>query len=220
MKILLLEDEKTLGRQICTALETAGLTTDWREDGEDGGFLSLTESYDAIVLDLGLPKKDGLTILRELRNENYDTPVIILTARSGWRDRVDGLDAGADDYLTKPFRMEELIARLRALIRRSAGQTNPILRHAQIELDTRSGNVTVADKAINLTSKELGLLNYLIHHSSRVIPRTEISEHLYGYDADPDSNTIEVFIRRLRGKLGKGSIETVRGLGYRLGGEK
>ena len=214
MRLLVVEDDKNLNRQIVTALENAGYAVDRAFDGEEGGFLAETEPYDAIVLDIGLPKSDGISVLTKLRRAGRKTPVIILTARDRWSDKVDGFDAGADDYVTKPFHMEELLARVRALLRRAAGHVTSELVCGPVRLDTRSGRVAVEGAPVKLTSHEYRLLSYLMHHSGRIISRGELTEHLYEQDFDRDSNTIEVFVGRLRKKLGVDLIQTVRGLGY------
>jgi len=182
----------------------------------DGHHLGDTEPYDAVVLDLGLPELDGITILERWRRDGRDMPVLILTARDRWSDKVTGIDAGADDYLSKPFYMEELLARLRALLRRSAGHASNELEHGPLRLDTRAARVTLDGIAVALTSHEYRLLAYLMLHPERVISRSELVEHLYDQSFDKDSNTIEVFVGRLRKKLRPQLIETVRGLGYRL----
>jgi len=218
MRVLLVEDEMALAGQVQRALESDGRVVDVARDGEEGSFLGATEPYDAIVLDLGLPKKDGNAVLRDWREQGIKAPVLILTARDSWRDKVAGLDAGADDYLTKPFQMDELLARLRALLRRSSGQPNPVFKHGAFEFDTRSGRVTVDGSHVQLTAQETNVLGYLIAHKDRVVSRTELSEHVYGYDTERDSNTIEVFIGRLRKKLGQKIIVTIRGRGYQFDG--
>ncbi len=217
MRILLVEDEKALAAQVREALERDGRVVDLASDGEEGSFLGSTEPYDAIILDLGLPKKDGHAVLRDWRESGVTAPVLILTARDSWRDKVAGLDSGADDYLTKPFQMDELLARVRALIRRTGGQSNPVFRRGALEFDTRSGRASLNGQSVSLTAQETNVLAYLIHNEHKVVSRTELSEHVYGYDGDRDSNTIEVFIGRLRRKLGPGLIETIRGRGYQLG---
>jgi two-component system OmpR family response regulator len=217
MRILLVEDERVLSSQIREALERDGRVVDVAMDGEEGSFLGSTEPYDAIILDLGLPKKDGHAVLRDWRESGVKAPVLILTARDSWRDKVAGLDSGADDYLTKPFQMDELLARLRALIRRAGGQSNPVFKRGALEFDTRSGRASLNGQSISLTAQETNVLAYLILNENKVVSRTELSEHVYGYDGDRDSNTIEVFIGRLRRKLGPGLIETIRGRGYQLG---
>jgi two-component system OmpR family response regulator len=214
VRLLVVEDDKNLNRQIVTALENAGYAVDRAYDGEEGGFLGETEPYDAVVLDIGLPKSDGISVLNKWRRAGLKTPVIILTARDRWSDKVDGFDAGADDYVTKPFHMEELLARVRALLRRAAGHVTSELVCGPVRLDTRSGRVAVEGAPVKLTSHEYRLLSYLMHHSGRIISRGELTEHLYDQDFDRDSNTIEVFIGRLRKKLGVDLIQTVRGLGY------
>ncbi|MGF9764283.1 response regulator transcription factor [Microvirga sp. 0TCS3.31] len=216
MRLLVVEDDKTLNKQIVTALEQAGYAVDTAMDGEEGQFLGDTEPYDAIILDLGLPKVDGVSVLTAWRREGRKTPVIILTARDRWSDKVQGFDAGADDYVTKPFHMEELLARVRALLRRSAGHATSEISCGPVKLDTRSGRVTVDGNPVKLTSHEYRLLSYLMHHMGRIVSRGELTEHLYDQDFDRDSNTIEVFIGRLRKKLGVDIIQTVRGLGYLL----
>ena len=216
MRILIVEDEPNLGRQLRSTLEGAGYAVDLATDGVDGHFLGETESYDAVVLDLGLPEMDGLTILNKWRKAERDMPVLVLTARDSWSDKVAGLDAGADDYLAKPFQTEELIARLRALIRRSAGHASSVLEAGDIRLDTRSGKVSKGGEPVKLTAQEYKLLSYLMHHKGKVVSRTELIEHIYDQDFDRDSNTIEVFVTRIRKKLGAETITTIRGLGYSL----
>jgi len=216
MRILVVEDEPTLQRQLKSALEAGGYAVDAASDGEDGHFLGSTESYDAIVLDLGLPKMDGLKVLEAWRREGRTMPVLVLTARDSWSDKVAGLDAGADDYLAKPFQIEELQARLRALIRRSSGHASSEIEVGPMVLDTRSSRVTVNGDVVRLTAQEYKLLAYLVHHKGKVISRTELTEHIYDQDFDRDSNTIEVFVTRIRKKLGVDLIRTVRGLGYCL----
>ncbi len=185
-------------------------------NGEDALHFGKEEPLDAAILDLGLPKLDGISVLKGWRSAQKKFPVIILTARDNWGEKVAGIDAGADDYLTKPFHMEELLARIRSVIRRSTGHTTSVLSIQGLTLDLASNRVRLNGSSINLTSFELRLLNYLMHHPNTVIDKATLSEHIYGYDEDKDSNTIEVFIGRLRKKLPEGLIETVRGLGYRL----
>jgi two-component system OmpR family response regulator len=216
MRLLVVEDDKDLNRQIVTALEQAGYAVDRAFDGEEGHYLGESEPYDAVILDLGLPKMDGVAVLQGWRRSGKAMPVIILTARDRWSDKVQGFDAGADDYVTKPFHMEEILARVRAVLRRAAGHATSELVCGQVRLDTRSNRVTVDGNPIKLTSHEYRLLSYLMHHVGRVVSRTEIVEHLYDQDFDRDSNTIEVFVGRLRKKLGVDAIQTVRGLGYIL----
>lgn len=216
MRVLIVEDEPSLGQQLRNTLEGAGYAIDLATDGEEGLFLGQTESYDAVVLDLGLPEIDGLTVLDRWRKEGKVMPVLVLTARDSWSDKVAGLDAGADDYVAKPFQSEELIARLRALIRRASGNASSELIAGDIRLDTRSGKVTKAGEPIKMTAQEYKLLSYLIHHKGKVVSRTELIEHIYDQDFDRDSNTIEVFVTRIRKKLGQDVITTIRGLGYSL----
>lgn len=217
MRLLIVEDDRDLNRQLVTALEEAGYVVDSAVDGEEGHFLGDTEPYDAVVLDLGLPSLDGLSVLEKWRRDGRTMPVLILTARDRWSDKVAGIDAGADDYVAKPFHMEEVLARVRALVRRAAGHASNELTCGPIRLDLRAGRVTVAGAPVKLTSHEYRLLSYLLHHQGKVISRTELTEHLYDQDFDRDSNTVEVFVGRLRKKVGSGMIETIRGLGYRLG---
>ncbi|MCE9650557.1 MAG: response regulator transcription factor [Parvibaculum sp.] len=216
MRLLVVEDDPDLNRQLVTAFQEAGYVVDSATDGEDGHFLGDTEPYDAVVLDLGLPEMDGVTVLEKWRRAGRMMPVLILTARDRWSDKVAGFDAGADDYVAKPFFMEEVLARIRALLRRSTGHATSELECGPLRVDTRTSRVTVNGAAVKLTSLEYRLIEYLIHHQGRIISRTELVEHLYDQDFDRDSNTIEVFVGRLRRKLGKDMIETVRGLGYRL----
>ncbi len=216
MRLLIVEDEPNLGQQLKSTLEGAGYAVDLATDGEDGHYLGLTEAYDAIILDLGLPEIDGLTVLDRWRREGKTFPVLVLTARDSWSDKVAGLDAGADDYLAKPFQTEELIARLRALIRRAAGNASAEMIAGDVRLDTRSGRVTLAGEPVKLTAQEYKLLSYLLHHKGKVVSRTELIEHIYDQDFDRDSNTIEVFVTRIRKKLGADVITTIRGLGYSL----
>ncbi len=214
MRLLVVEDDKDINRQVVAALEEAGYVADKAYDGEEGGYLGESEPYDAIILDMGLPKADGVSVLQKWRRAGVKTPVIILTARDRWSDKVDGFDAGADDYVTKPFHMEELMARVRALLRRAAGHASSQIACGPVTLDTRSGKVFVDGAQVKLTSHEYRLLSYLMHHTGRVVSRAELTEHLYDQDFDRDSNTIEVFVGRLRKKLGVDLIQTVRGLGY------
>ncbi|MCT6861515.1 response regulator [Bartonella apis] len=216
MRILVVEDDRDLNRQLVEALNGAGYVADRAYDGEEGYFLGDTESYDAVVLDLGLPKMDGISIVERWRENSRSMPVLILTARDRWSDKVAGIDAGADDYVVKPFHMEEVLARLRALIRRASGHASSELVCGPITLDTKTSRVTVNGSQIKLTSLEFALLSFLMHHQGEIISRTGLTEHLYDQDFDRDSNTIEVFIGRLRKKLGIDVIETIRGMGYRL----
>ena len=216
MRILVVEDDQNLNRQLVEALQENGYVVDKAFDGEEGHFLGDTEPYDAIVLDLGLPVMDGVSVLTKWRRSGKKTPVLILTARDRWSEKVAGFDAGADDYVTKPFNMEEILARLRALVRRAAGHASAELVCGPVALDTANAKVTVDGKAIKLTSLEFRLLAYLMHHSGKVVSRTELVEHLYDQDFDRDSNTIEVFVGRLRKKLGVDVLQTIRGMGYSM----
>lgn len=216
MRILLAEDEPQLCEQIKKLLGVEGRVVDVAHNGTDALHLGATEPYDMIILDIGLPERDGISVLREWRNSGVKTPVLILTARDGWSERVDGLDAGADDYMTKPFHMPELAARVRAILRRQSGQLNPVIEMGDVSLDTRNGRVSVAGIPVDLTAQEIAVLTYLAHNLGRMVSRTELSEHIYEYDGDRDSNTIAVFITRLRKKLGPDLITTVRGRGYMI----
>ena len=216
MRVLVAEDEAALARQIAGALTAAGYAVDVADDGARADFLARTEPYDAVVLDLGLPKADGLTILKGWRDGGVAVPVLVLTARGSWHEKVTGIDLGADDYVAKPFQIEEVLARVRALIRRAARQPTPELRCGLLTLDPRAARVTFAGEPVRLTSHEFRVLSYLMHHRDRVVPQAELSDHIYDADADRDSNTVEVFIARLRRKIGADVIETVRGLGYRI----
>ncbi|WP_180682933.1 response regulator transcription factor [Tepidicella baoligensis] len=216
MRLLLVEDEPSLRRQLHAALEAAGYAVDVADNGQDAWLLGDVNPYDVVVLDLGLPVLDGITVLKRWRQSGRHMPVMILTARDSWSDKVAGIDAGADDYLAKPFHMEELLARLRALIRRQQGHASATLSCGDVVLDTRTGRVTRGGEPVALTSHEYRVLAYLMHRAGSVVSRTELTEHIYAQDFDRDSNTIEVFIGRLRKKLSPDLIETVRGLGYRL----
>jgi len=217
VRVLVIEDDARLREQLVSSLEQGGYAVDAAQDGETGHFLGETETVDAIILDLGLPQLDGLSLLRKLRASGSRTPVLILTARDAWHEKVEGIDAGADDYLAKPFNMEELLARLRALIRRATGHASAVLEHAGVTLDTRTARVSINGNPVKLTAHEYRVLLYLMHHAGVVVSRSELVEHIYAQDFDRDSNTIEVFVRRLRSKLGQDVIHTERGLGYRLG---
>jgi two-component system, OmpR family, response regulator len=214
MRLLVVEDDLDLSRQLVAALTEAGYATDVAFDGEEGGHLGETEPYDTIILDLGLPKADGLTVLRRWREKDVRTPVLILTARDRWNEKVAGINAGADDYVAKPFQMEEIIARVRALLRRRAGLARAELQCGPLRLDTLTTAVTCDGETVKLTGLEYRLLSYLMHHQPRVVSRSELVDHLYQQDFDRDSNTIEVFIGRLRRKIPADVIHTVRGLGY------
>lgn len=214
MRLLVVEDDRDLNRQLVKALGQAGYAVDSAFDGEEAQFLGETEPYDAVILDLGLPKLDGVSVLEAWRGAGRKMPVLVLTARDGWSDKVKSFDAGADDYVTKPFHIEEILARLRALVRRATGHASSDLVCGPIRVDTRAGRVLVNGEPIRLTSHEYRLMSYLMHHIGRIISRTELVEHLYDQDFDRDSNTIEVFVGRLRKKLGVDVIKTIRGLGY------
>jgi two-component system OmpR family response regulator len=216
LRILVIEDDPDLARQLKAALSAASYTVDLAKDGEEGHFLGDTEPYDAVVLDLGLPVIDGVTVLSRWRRAGRSMPVLILTARDRWSEKVAGFDAGADDYVTKPFQMEEVLARIRALIRRAAGHASAELECAGLRINPGSGRVTVDGVPVKLTAQEFRLLDYLMHHQGKIVSRTELTEHIYDQDFDRESNTIEVFVGRLRKKLGASYIATVRGLGYRL----
>lgn len=216
MRILLVEDDANLNRQLAQMLGEAGYVVDCAYDGVEGHFLGDTEPYDAVILDIGLPSLDGVTILERWRAAGRNMPVLILTARDRWSDKVAGIDAGADDYVTKPFHIEEVLARIRALIRRAAGHASTRIHCGPIELDVKASRASVEGRLLRLTSHEYRLLSYMMHHQGEVISRTELTEHLYDQDFDRDSNTIEVFVGRLRKKIGAEWIETVRGLGYRM----
>ncbi|MDD1793792.1 response regulator transcription factor [Enterovibrio makurazakiensis] len=216
MKILVVEDEPRLGEQILETLEKNDWVPELSQDGIDALYRATSESWDAIVLDLGLPKIDGLTVLKSIRDENINTPVIILSARDTLSQRVEGLNAGADDYLTKPFEMLELTARLRAHLRRASGSASPILQLGDLSLDTRTSNVLWQGRAISLTALEYKVIAYFMHNPEKMISKTELTEHIYKQDFERDSNTVEVFIGRIRKKISPNIIKTVRGLGYQL----
>ena len=215
--MLVAEDQPQLLSQLSAALADAGYVVDGAADGEAADFFAGTNEYDAVILDLGLPRIDGLTLLRKWREAGQAVPVLVLTARGSWHEKVQGIDSGADDYVAKPFRIEEVLARLRALIRRASGQVTPLLRCGAVSLDPRLAKVTLDGTPVKLTSHEFRVLSYLMHHRDRVVSQAELTEHIYAQDFDRDSNTVEVFIARLRRKLGAPVIETVRGLGYRIG---
>jgi two-component system response regulator PhoP len=220
MRLLLVEDDLALQTNVKQHLEDANYTVDAVSDGEEGLFQGQEYAYDAAIIDLGLPKLDGIGLISKLRSGNNDYPILILTARDNWQDKVAGLDAGADDYLTKPFHPEELIARLNALIRRSAGKSSPVIKNGPLILNTSSHEITMANKSINLSGSEYKLFAYLMLHVGEVKSKSTLIEHIYDQDFDLDSNVIEVFIRRLRKKLDPeghvGLIETLRGQGYKL----
>ncbi|CFX50098.1 Transcriptional regulatory protein PmrA [Candidatus Filomicrobium marinum] len=214
MRILVVEDEPRIAADITTALGSSGFVCDVSTDGEEAWFKGDTENYSLVVLDLGLPTIDGLSVLKRWRAAGRDMPVLILTARGAWPERVEGIDAGADDYLVKPFQMEELIARARALIRRSRGISSPVIEAGRIRVDTRQMRVLVDDAHVSLTPLEYRLVSFLVHNKGRVVSTTELLEHLYGDDDSRETNALEAAIMRVRKKLGTGSIETRRGYGY------
>jgi DNA-binding response OmpR family regulator len=212
--MLVVEDEREIAEDMAASLGAAGFAVELCHDGEDAWFRGDTEDYDAIILDLGLPKLDGLSVLRRWRAGGRDTPVIVLTAREGWTSRVDGINSGADDYLTKPFQMEELVARVRAVLRRTHGHSGPTLTVGAVSLDTSQMRLSVDGKAVPLTPLEYRLASYLLHHKGRVISNVELLEHVYGGEDAREVNAVEALIVRLRRKLGSGLIETRRGHGY------
>jgi two-component system OmpR family response regulator len=216
VRVLVVEDEPALQQQLAAAVAGAGYVVDSAGDGEQVDFLARTESYDAVILDLGLPRTDGMTLIRNWRSAGLTVPILILTARSSWHEKVRGIDEGADDYVTKPFQMEEVLARLRGLIRRAGGRAQPALTAGAVTLDPRLTRVTRDGTPVKLTSHEFRVLAYLMHHRGRVVSQAELTAHIYALDRDRDSNTVEVFVARLRRKLGASFIETVRGLGYRV----
>lgn len=217
MRVLVVEDEKSLRCQVASALAESSYAVDCAGDGERADFLAQTEQYDLIILDLGLPKVDGLTLVRRWREAGIFVPILVLTARASWHEKVQGIDSGADDYMAKPFRIEELLARARGLIRRACGQMKAELRCDSVVIDARTARVTRDGAPVRLTAHEFRVLSYLMHHAGRVVSQAELTEHIYAQCFDRDSNTVEVFIARLRRKLGGSFIETVRGLGYRVG---
>lgn len=217
MRILLVEDDTELARRLGAGLGEAGFAVDYAADGDEALFIGETQDLDAVVLDLGLPKLSGLEVLRRWRRGGHNMPVLILTARDAWTERVEGLNAGADDYLGKPFQTAEVVARLRALVRRSAGTASPILTFGDISLDAGAGVATVAGAAVDLTARELRILGYLMHRPGRIVSQAELVDHVYALEDARESNTIEVYIGRLRKKLGRDAIKTIRGLGYRMG---
>ncbi|NOE20424.1 MULTISPECIES: response regulator transcription factor [Ruegeria] len=216
MRLLAVEDDPIIRKDVQSALEASGFRVEIAEDGEDAWFLGDTEDYDLVVLDLGLPHMDGLSVLKRWRANGRQMPVLVLTARGAWHERVEGIEAGADDYLPKPFRMEELVARARALVRRSAGHSAPVQTLGDLTIDTNRMSVAVRGVPITVTSLEYRLLSYLMLHRDRVVPPTELLEHLYGDDDAREANAVEAILTRLRKKLGAGIIGTRRGFGYFL----
>lgn len=218
MRVLVVEDNAEVARQLKDTLERELFVVDVASDGEKGWFMGDTESYDAVILDLGLPKLDGLTVLQRWRQGGNHVPVLILTSRDTWREKVAGLRAGADDYLAKPFELEELLARVEALLRRATGHSSPILKSGPVELDTSSARVTMSGNPVNLTAQEYRALQYLMQNEGKVVSKAELSEHIYEQVIERDSNVIEVLINHLRNKLAPELIKTRRGLGYQLVG--
>jgi two-component system OmpR family response regulator len=216
MRILFAEDETALCDQVRKALGAEGHAVDCAHEGGEAYHLGATEPYDLIILDLGLPVRDGISVLKDWRAHGVQAPVLILTARGSWSEKVDGLDAGADDYMTKPFHMAELAARVRVLIRRKSGRTAAPFIRSDVTIDLQLGRTFKGGIPVDLTQQEMAVLTYLVHHAGRLVSRTELSEHIYEYDGDRDSNTIAVFVARLRKKLGPELIETLRGRGYRI----
>jgi DNA-binding response OmpR family regulator len=216
MRILLVEDDVRIARDIITTLQVAGYIVEAVSDGEQAWFRGDTEDYDLVVLDLGLPRMDGLGVLKRWRAAGRPMPVLVLTARGAWAERVEGIDAGADDYLPKPFQMEELLARIRALIRRSAGLGAPVIEAGSLSIDTRQMRVTMSGVPVTLSPLEYRLLAYLMHHKDRIVPSPELLEHLYGDDDAHEANALEAVVVRLRRKLGPAAIETRRGFGYSI----
>lgn len=217
MRILLVEDDSELAARLAAALGEAGFAVDHAYDGEEALYLGQTETFDAVVLDLGLPRLSGFEVLQRWRRSGSVMPVLVLTARNSWTERVDGLNAGADDYLGKPFQAAEVVARLRALMRRSNGAPSPVLTHGDLVLDPAAGAVLVDGEAVELTARELRILEYLMHRKGRIVSQSELIDHVYSLGDQRESNTIEVYVGRLRRKLGREVIRTIRGLGYRVG---
>jgi two-component system OmpR family response regulator len=216
MRVLLVEDEATLAERIASRLSTAGFVVDVAQEGQQAQFLGATEPYDAIVLDIGLPKMDGLTVLESWREDAIRTPVLILTARGRWHEKLAGFNAGADDYLTKPFEMDEVIVRLNALIRRSGGHASPTLQCGPLQHDANAGRFTLSGDPLELTAQEYRILAYLIQHQNQIVSRTELYEHVYERDTERDSNVLDVLVSRIRRKIGTALISTVRGRGFML----
>jgi DNA-binding response OmpR family regulator len=217
MRVLLVEDDVELARRLREALEEAGFAVDVAHDGEDGLFIGETNALDAAILDLGLPKLSGMEVLRKWRAGGRNFPILVLTARGAWTERVEGLNAGADDYMGKPFQAAEVVARIRALVRRSAGKAAAVLTHGDIVLDPGASSVTIGGAPVEITARELRILAYLMHRPGRIVSQSELIDHVYSMEESRESNTIEVYIARLRKKIGHDRIKTLRGLGYRLG---
>jgi two-component system OmpR family response regulator len=216
MRVLVAEDDAELSSRLCAVLADAGFAAEPCEDGERAEFLGATETYDAAVLDLGLPRLDGLSVLHRWREQGIALPVLVLTARGRWHDKLAGFNAGADDYLTKPFQLEEVVLRLRALIRRSAGHASPILCCGQLTFDVNACRFHLDGSPLQLTAQEARILSYFLHHPGRIIRRAELGEHVYEGGYDPDSNVLDVLIGRIRRKIGAGLLHTHRGEGFRL----
>jgi len=224
MRVLVVEDEQNLRQQLKSALQQKNYSVDCGEDGEEGRYLATEYQYDVAIVDIGLPKLNGIELVRGIREQGIRFPILILTARGHWQDKVNGLEAGADDYVVKPFEIEEVLARLNALIRRSAGHASPVISVGPIALDTSSQQVRLNNQLVELTSFEYKVLEYLMLHPGDVVSKTVLTEHIYAQDFDRDSNTIEVFVGRLRKKLDPDNlikpIETLRGRGYRFALER
>lgn len=216
MRILIVEDDAEVARHLSSVLSEAGMVAEVAQDGTQAAFLGATETYDAAVLDIGLPGQDGVSVLRHWREQGLTLPVLLLTGRSRWSDKLAGFNAGADDYLTKPFVHDEVVLRLRALLRRAQGLATPMLKLGPLNYDSHADRFTLDGLPLTLTAHEHRILAYLLHHSGRVVSRTEIAEHIYARDLDPDSNTVDVLIGRIRRKLGRPMIHTERGRGFRL----
>lgn len=213
---MLVEDDNEIASRLMTGLVSAGFVIERADNGADGYHMGKDEQYDVVILDLGLPQMQGLDVIKRWRKEGLLMPVLVLTARGTWSEKVEGLNSGADDYITKPFNIPEVAARLKALIRRNAGLANSVITHGKIALDTAAGQVTVEGRPVEFTARELQMLNYFMHRKGRIVSQSELADHLYTLDDIRELNTIEVYISRLRRKLGAGFIKTIRGLGYRL----
>ncbi|CFX14368.1 Transcriptional regulatory protein QseB [Candidatus Filomicrobium marinum] len=216
MRIFLIEDDQEISERLVSGLEALGYVVDHADNGPDAYVIGKDENFDAVILDLGLPGMEGLEVLRRWRADGVQLPVLVLTARGMWSEKVEGLNAGADDYITKPFHIPEVDARLKALIRRNSGLATPVFTNGNVSLDTANGRVTLDGKPVDMTARELRMLNYFMHRLGRIIPQAELTEHLYTLDESRESNTIEVYVSRLRRKLGADIIKTVRGMGYRM----